>query len=77
MPRRIPLILLLLPRIPSQLSPDTIDPILAAPTVGLDAGERKTAGADGHVVSRVQLDALAAVEAGPAVGPRVVRHADA
>ena len=75
----IPLLksLLLLPRVPPQLPTNTIDPLLAPAARRLHARKRVPARADGHVVARLQLRPLAAVEAGPAARARAVRHADA
>lgn len=78
----VPLIPLLerplpLPIIPIQRAADTAHPILASAFPRHHVGERIPAGADGDVIARVQLDALAAVEAGPAGGAGVVGDADA
>lgn len=43
--------LLLLARIPAQLTADTVDPVFASPALSLHAGKGITAGADRHVVS--------------------------
>lgn len=69
--------LLLLPGVPPQLPADTVHPVLAPPPLCLHAGEGVPAGRDGHVVARVELKTLTAVERGPRARPRAVGHADA
>lgn len=76
-PYFIHVVLLLLSCVPAELGTDTIDPVLAAAAMWLDAGEWEAAGTNGYVVAREELDARAPIEAGPAVRARVVRDADA
>jgi hypothetical protein len=74
-PRLVPLILLLLPRIPPQLATNTVHPILAPPPGRLHSSKGEATGTDGNIIARVELDPLAAIEASPTVGPGVVGHA--
>lgn len=67
--------LLLLPRVPPELTTDTIHPVLGAAALSLDAGEGEAAGGDGDIVPGEQLEPLAAVKAGP--GARARREGDA
>ena len=69
--------LLLLPGIPTKFRVDTLDPLLAPPSLHLNAGKRIPARADGHVVARPELDTLTTVKTRPRAGPSIVGHADA
>ena len=69
--------LLPLPRVPLQRPTDAVDPILTPPPRRHHIGERIPRRAHRHVVPRVQLDPLPAVETRPAAAARVVGHADA
>lgn len=58
----VPVGLLFLPGIPPQLAADTVDPVLAPPSLCLHAGEGIPTGGDGNVVARVQFETLAAIK---------------
>lgn len=75
-PTLIPLLIALLPlpRVPAQLSTDTVDPILTSPALWHDIRKRISACTYRNIVAWTQLDSLPAIKAGPATGSGIVRY---